>query len=574
MNTVKKILRLFVIAFIVMGTLYACEDFLNQPPQGQLDSNVLANQDGVEGNLISAYAMLDGYAGYGAWGTASSNWTFGSVTTDDAYKGSEPGDQAAVTSLELYQWGSGDADGYLNDKWSVTYDGISRANATLDLLASVEEISDSDRQRIRGEAIFLRAHYHFEAWKMWGNIPYYTEEDEDFKKPNTGTNPIQQILGDLDTAIDLLPPSQSDVGRVNEWTAKAYKGRVQVYSGDHAGAISTLNDVVANGPYALEDNYYDVFNAANDNGPETILAYQASVNDGQPGGSNGNYSDRLNFPHSGSPFGCCGFHQPSQNLVNAYKVDATGLPLPISSPNSWNDGDTNPAATTPVDPRLDFVVGRDGVPFLDYGEHAAGWIRDRGYSGQYSTQKTVPAKGHEATSNVGWSSFQLHSQNLHLYRYADLLLLLAEAEAVAGDPNRAIELVNDIRDRAGQAAQGPGNSTADIAVPINDPSITWATYNVGTYPETGWSSADALERVRLERRLELALEGHRLFDLRRWDLAQDVLNNYTSTEATRREYLGPAEQFSDRHSLYPIPSTQINLSEVEGENRLQQNPGW
>lgn len=574
MNTSKNILRVFVIAAVVVGTIYACDDFLTQPAQGQLDPGVLANKEGVEGSLIAAYSMLDGYAEYGGWGTASSNWTFGSVASDNAYKGSEEGDQQPVADFELYLWNTGGAQGYLNDKWRVTYDGINRANATISALAETEDIAESERQRIEGESRFLRAHYHFEAWKMWKNVPYYTEADEDFRKPNTGTDPIARVLEDLDAAIGLLPETQDEVGRVTQWTARAYKGRVQAYSGDYAGALTTLRNVVDNGPYELEDNFYDVFNANNDNGSETVLAYQASVNDGEPGGDNGNYPDRLNFPHSGSPFGCCGFHQPTQNLVNAFKVDASGLPLPLSSPDTWNDDDANFAGgdMTPVDPRLDWTVGRDDVPFLDYGLHQPGWIRARSYSGPYSAKKTIPAQSADATSNVGWSSFQLHSQNLHLYRYADVLLLLAEAEVEAGTIDNAREIVNQLRERAGQAAQGPVDGP--IAVPIDDPSITWADYEIGTY-DIPWTDQNfAREAVQLERRLELAMEGHRLFDLRRWGRAQDVLNNFISVEQSRRSYLSAAATVDGKHEMYPIPTFQIQLSEVDGEQRLVQNDGW
>lgn len=557
--------------------LYGCGDsFLEGPAQGVLDENTLANNTGVEGNLIAAYSLLDGYAEFGGWGTASSNWVWGSVSTDDAYKGSEPGDQQPVADVELYNWSTGGADNYLNDKWSSQYEGINRANATLTLLPNLEGVSDSDRQRIRGEALFLRAHYHFEAWKIWKNIPYYTEEDEDFRKSNTGADPIPLILADLNAAIDALPLSQNDVGRVTEWTAKAYKGRVEAYTGDYSSALSTLRDVVNNGPYALEDNYYQVFSAFHENGPETVLAYQASSNDGHPGGNNANYSDRLNFPHGGSPFGCCGFHQPTQNLVNAFAVDANGLPMPVTNPNSWNNRDENldASADVAVDPRLDWTVGRDGVPFKDWGPHEAGWPRDRAWAGPYSPKKNIYEQNSDAQSNVGWNAAHLHSMNLHLYRYADVLLLLAEAEVEAGSLENARAIVNQIRERAGMAGQGPGTSTDNIAVPIDDPSIEWANYQIGLYNTPWVNQGQARERVRVERRLELGMEGHRLFDLQRWGIAEQVLNNYLAVEQNRREYLTAAGQYTDRHNMYPLPTTQIELSNVEGEDRLQQNPGW
>jgi hypothetical protein len=293
---------------------------------------------GVEGTLIAAYRQLDCTNSSGAWGCAASNWVWGSAASDDAYKGSEATDQPPIDQIEEFHWSTPDAQGYINDKWKAMYEGVVRSNSTMRLLKQVQTANPTailavDVAGIRGEALFLRAHYHFEAWRMWGNIPYYREDDTDYRKANeTKAQAATDILKDLDEAISLLPttPRNGDKGRVTKWTAKAYKGRVQIYNGDYAGALTTLRDVKANGPYALEASYDKVWTGYKDleNGPETILAYEASVNDGDPNGQNSNWGDRLNFPHSGSPFGCCGFHQPSQNLVNFYRVDATtGLPI-------------------------------------------------------------------------------------------------------------------------------------------------------------------------------------------------------------------------------------------------------
>ena len=586
---------------VVAGATYACSDFLDSAPQGTLDEGTLANREGVEGTLIAAYRVLDWNTGVGGdWGTAASNWVWGSVTSDDAYKGSEASDQPNITDIELYNWTTGAAGSYLNDKWRGSYEGVVRTNATLRLLNTVvtsdpAEISQSDQDGIRGEALFLRAHFHFEAWKLWRNIPYYTEDDTDFRKTNVGVDAIASILGDLDEAIGLLPatPRNGDKGRASSWTAKAYKGRVQVLAGDYAGALTTLRDVRTSGPYALEQDFSRVWTGFQSlsNGPETILAFQASSNDGEPDGNNANYGERLNFPHSGSPFGCCGFHQPSQNLVNFFAVDANGLPLAVTDPdwNARNDNlDAAASASLQVDPRLDWTVGRDNVPFKDWGVHEPGWIRAPTFGGPYSPKRAIYEQASGAVSNVGWVNTQLSSMNIHIYRYADLLLLLAEANVEAGSLDEARDIVNEIRARAGVAAQGCGfTSTNDvedvypacagddrIAVPIDDPSIAWADYEIGPYPAAGWDQTFARTAVQYERRLELAMEGHRFFDLRRWGMAEQVLNAYIAVEGGRRSFLTAAAAFTSRHNLYPIPSGQIELSEVEGETRLQQNTGW
>ncbi|MEQ9441400.1 MAG: RagB/SusD family nutrient uptake outer membrane protein [Cyclobacteriaceae bacterium] len=563
----RNLTIIITVAVLTVGILIACnDDFLEIPVQGTLSEEALGDQDGVEASLIAAYSMLDGYADYGDWGTAASNWIFGSVASDDAYKGSEPGDQQPVTDVEFYQWSTGGADSYLRDKWRVLYDGVSRTNSALRLLESVEGIPEDVQNRIRGEALFLRAHYHFDAYKLWKNIPYYTEEDEDYRKAND-VDVMPLIIADFNEAISLLPETQAEVGRATQWTAKAYLGKVLLYNEDYSGAMNMLNDVVDNGPYALEECYHDVFSATSDNGPETVLAYQSSSDDGDDDGDNGNYSDRLIFPHSGSPLGCCGFHQPSQNLVNAYKVDASGLPF---LDGSFDNSDVTVA--TAVDPRLDWVVGRDDVPFLDWGLHAPGWIRDRPWAGPYSAKKSVYEQGSGAGGSVGWSPYQLNSLNLYLLRYSDVLLLLAEAEVEAGSLERARELVNMVRTRAANCAQGPDGVA--VATAIDDPAITWANYDIGIYTAPWADQEAARTAVRMERRLELALEGHRFFDLRRWGIAQDVLNDYVAGEKERRNYLNAASPYEARHALYPLPTFEIEISTVEGEERLVQNPGW
>jgi len=605
---------------LATGALYGCKDFLSNAaaPQGTLDQSTLANRAGVEGTLIGAYRALDCMDGNGCWGGAASNWVWGSVAADDSYKGSNATDQPPVNDVEGYHWGTPDADSYLGGKWRQSYEGVVRANSTLRLLKQVKaaspgEFSAADAMGIEGEAIFLRAHYHFEAWRMWGNIPYYRENETDFRLANeTSALAVADILKDLDSAIKLLPtaPRNGQKGRASQWTAKAYKGRVQVYSGNYAAAVTTLKDVQTNGPYALETSFDKVWTGfqAFANGPETIWAYQASANDGEPSGNNANFGERLNFPYSGSHFGCCGFNQPSQNLVNFYQVDAQGLPLALSSATTWNASDANfvggPTNNTFVDPRLDWTVGRDGVPYKDWGLYssAGGWVRDLGNGGPYSPKKNAHEQASGAESKVGWQNTQLNRVHIHLYRYADALLLLAEALVETGDLAGATAIVNQIRARAGVTAQGCGKGSdattqaalvakypvcatdSRLAVPINDPSIKWALYRVGQYP-TFPNQAYAREAVRSERRLELAMEGQRFFDLRRYGLAYAAaaINNYIhcpgegggcEESAARRLYKKGAETFIARHMLYPLPTLQIELSKVAGQSRLAQNPGW
>jgi len=262
-------------------------------------------------------------------------------------------------------------------------------------------------------------------------------------------------------------------------------------------------------------------------------------------------------------------------------------PITLSNPATWNASNANFSATEAtkasaptVDPRLDFTVGRDDTPYKDWGLHKPDWIRSPAFSGTYSPKKNIHEKASGAQSNVGWVNTQLNAVNIHILRYADVLLLLAEAEVEAGSLENARTIVNEIRTRASAKAQGPGADRANIAVPINDPSIKWAKYNIGLYTAPWTSQATARDAVRAERRLELAMEGQRFFDLKRWDIAITTLNAYLKgvgggAEAARRNQLGSAEAFATRHMLYPIPNEQILLSKsTDGTGGLTQNPGW
>src|SRR5438105_6409865 len=618
----KKLLIGMAIVAVAIGVTYACTDFLNTAPQGVLKEEVLLTRSGVEGSLIAAYRSLDcSSSSAGSWGCAASNWVWGSVTSGDAHKGSNLGDQAPVFEIETYLWSAGDVQDYLNQKWSQAYDGVSRANVTLRLLAKVraekpQEIDDATAAGIRGEALFLRAHYHFEAYRLWGHIPYYFENDTTpvaqggFRKPNDLPldSIVKLIVADLNTAASLLTrtPRNGEVGRATKFTALAYKGRVFAYAAARTpafwdSALVTLRAVRDSAVYGLETSFDHVWTGFTQymNGKETILAFQASVRDGEPSGWNSNWGERLNFPHSGSHFGCCGFHQPSYNLVNFFQVDSAGLPLALSTAN-WNNHDTSftGGIIIPVDPRLDWTVGRDRVPYKDWGLHDRSWIRDASYSGPYSPKKNVHENAANAENNVGWQATQTNDVNIHIFRYADLLLLLAEADVETNNLPEALAIVNQIRARAGKVAQGCGkgfDNTTDSVLKATYPVCAtnefmvdtliqtatldslrtpWALYRIGLYPSFP-TQAYARTAVQYERRLELAMEGQRFFDMIRWGGADTVIANYVLREKSRIPYLGTAAIFTlPKYGLYPIPTIQIELSKSGATSSLVQNPGW
>lgn len=602
----------------------ACSDsFLDIKPQGALSISVLGNQPGVDAMLVGAYSLLDGYHidNNNTWPSDPVNWIMGSVPSDDAYKGSEQGDLGEITLLELYQWAPGNI--LLNQKYVPLYEGVVRTNQCLNLLATATGLTQAYKDGVTGEMLVLRAYYHFELYKAFGNIPYFTEKDTDFQKPNgtdmtTGAKAtLDACIADLVAAIPLLPTTQAQLGRATKRAGQALLGKLYMYKAAYTG-VADYNNAIAQLTAAatgisLSPCQRDLFTYATENAPEAIFSVQMSLSNAAQA-RNSNWLNQLANPVGGG-FGCCGFHQASQNLVNAFKTDATyGLPLltaaGVDQSNSTATGSNNVVdisgpppplsgvggigATTgdgPVDPRLDLTVGRDNVPYWDWAIHSASFIRSRSYSGPFSPKKMQPF----ATSPIvagGWNGAANNGVNVPIIRLADVLLLLAEAQVETGALAAAQANVNLVRARAGNCAQGGFVSKGDYAGVIKvgagaltDASITWATYKVGLYGQaaantfTTNGAAYARAAVRFERRLELAMEGHRFFDLRRWDdqtpgYAATVLNAFVAVEKNKRGYYATANSFATINRWYPIPSPQIELSIVGGKANLTQNTGF
>ena len=496
---------------------------------------------------------------------------YGSVASDDAYKGTTAGDQPAISFIEVYKI-LPDND-YFRGKWRAVYDGIARTNDVLQTLAKTEEIGDEERTRITAECRFLRAHYHFEAKKMWNNVPYidetiYNPEDPESTKVTNDTDIWPKIVEDLQFAYQNLPHRQSQPGRATKWAAAALLAKANLFQHKYADAKTLLDLIMTEGGYRLVDRYADNFRAATNNNSESILEVQHSVNDGAPGGQNGNEGVTLNYPYGG-PTNCCGFFQPSQNLVNSFKT-SNGLPML----DNFNDADvtndqgieSNAPFTPydgPLDPRLDWTIGRRGIPYLDHGLHPGkAWVRDQAYAGPYSPKKHMFYKA-DIGSATSTNNPRQNANNYRMIRYSHVILWLAECEAEIGSMDRARELVNMIRQRA---------ANADGFVKMPD-GTNAANYNISLYTTAWADKATALKAIRFEERLEFAMEGHRFFDLVRWGIAKDVLNAYVAKEKVKRSYYNEAV-FSDHNIYYPIPLQEIANSSKNGQPTLKQNQGY
>ncbi|MBM3414703.1 MAG: RagB/SusD family nutrient uptake outer membrane protein [Bacteroidetes bacterium] len=586
----KKITFKFI-TLLLAGTviILSCgKGFLEKTPKGSLDVNALANKKGVEALLVGSYAVLDGFINgggifLGGWQSSGTNWVYGSICGGDAHKGTDAGDQPDINPIETFAPTA--TNGYFDTKWRIVYEGINRSNGVLKVMASATDISATDKTRIEGEARFLRGHYHFEAKKMWNKVPYYDETITDYNQPNDA-DIWPKIEADLQFAYANLPVTMNAKGRVNKYAAGALLAKCLLFQGKYAQAKTVLQDVVTNGTnaqgqrYALLTKYSDNFNADTKNSTESVFAVQYSVNDGS-NADNGGWGEVLNFPYTGGPGTCCGFFQPSQDLVNSFKTDAvTGLPDPDNYNNVIVTNDAGILSTSPftpyagtLDARLDWTVGRRGIPYLDWGKHPGyNWIRDQTYGGPYSPIKNTYYRAQERVkTDINFWTSGITANNYTLIRFADVLLWLAEAEVEAGSLEAARGLVNQVRARAAN----PAGWVMDGASPA-------ANYKIGLY-NTPWTvQANARKAVRFERKLELGMEGHRFFDLVRWGAAAAEVNRMLDYNGgvshpsinNKRGYMASANFTANKNEYFPIPQSQIDRSVTGGVAKLKQNPGY
>ncbi len=592
-----KAVKFIYLLIIWLPLLFSCKKDLDQEPIGSVDETKLTNKKGVEGLLIGAYSLVDGetdpYSPIFGYGSAASNWVYGSICGTEAYKGSDLNTQDQIEILYLEKFEAVPINGYIAQKWALVYAGVQRANEVLRMMKKATDIPQEDQRRISGEARFLRGYYHFEAIKMWQKVPYVDEtvtyDAGNYHLPND-TLIWGAIENDFRYAMDNLPTKMVAVGRCNKYAAEAYLAKAYIFQGKSdpgkfEKAKPLLNDLITNGataggiPYALLPHYSDNFNLQYKNSSESVFAAQMSVNDGAEG-ANGNFGDVLNYPyqpnHDDAPGVCCGFFQPSQYLVNHYKTDVvTGLPdldhfneVPVKSDEGLLSTDPFVPYDGPLDPRLDWTVGRRGIPYLDWGNHPGkDWIRDFDWAfGPYSPIKNTYYKTQKEhyTDASFWSTGTV-ANNVNLIRFADVLLWAAEAEIETGNPEKGREYINKVRARAADPSGWVRKSDGQPA----------ANYHIGIYTNTWANKESALKALRYERMLELGMEGHRFFDLVRWGIANEEINAFLEKEKTIRNVLVGVDFTKGVNEYFPIPQRQIDLSAgADGVPKMKQNPGY
>ncbi|OJV35691.1 MAG: RagB/SusD family nutrient uptake outer membrane protein [Bacteroidia bacterium 43-41] len=610
--------RNFIYLVVIVFSFSACQDFLDVRAVGAVGEPDLLNKTGIDMALTGMYASMLNPTNY--FYSTLTNYAWGDVMGGSANKGSTFNDQSDFTNLETY--GITQDNSYLNGKWKSVYDGVFRAN---NVLSMTEKIKD-DLLAIKGQSKdyytetiaqgrFFRGFWHFEGVRLFGAaIPYIGSEEF-----ASAVNPLvsnvdesgkyiyiwDKIIEDLEYAYANLPDIWTvDRGRANKWAAAAYLAKVKMYqSSPYNGTNNMVNRwtevkslleaIMASGKdnngtrFRLADNYADLFTAGkSDWTGESVFDVQLSIS-----GTQTNTNLMYGSSHIGMSgalgTGGWGFFQPSYEMVNSYIVNNDGLPLlngayrDMAALTNINAGIPSTDLAVYTDPRLDVSVGRFNVPFWDWSipVRTDGWIRDVGNGGLYLNKKYIPKKADKGSLSVATSTGST-AKNFHLIRYADVLLWYAEALIETGNHQEAREYVNQVRARAANSyvkAADPATMVETTSLYVLDDKVNGVTktnaasnYRIGLYSESQFSTKeDALAALRFERKLELALEGQRWYDLARWGIIQSELSDYIDYE---QQYLPKfvGTVYNEKWVTLPIPLDQI----ITMEGVLVQNENW
>ena len=569
-----KMKNINIIAYVIAGLLIfsSCKKALDFTPPGVLSSSDLTAPTAVEGLVTAAYAAI----GNGDMiGPIYSNWAYGSVRSDDAYKGGGgTGDVGEVDALEHYNFVTPSMGAFVTRTWQNLFKSIARANNALRAVSGLSEADYPNKKSRLAELHFLRAHSFFTMKLLYKNIPIFDEnatEAEILTTSNDLSNEDSwnKIADDFQYAIDNLPETQPQIGRANKFAAQAYLAKLrlyQAYEQDASHKVTNINQtrlqevvtltqaVISSGKYSLSNDIADNFLPETENGPESVFAIQFTINDGTTAGRM-SYEDGLNYPHGAPQYGCCGFHAPSQNLVNAHTTDANGLPNFATFNNTIAD-----LNTATVDPRLDHTVGIDGHPYKydNTKPFSNSWVRDPGVYGNFHSMRYQQLATSSSYLKLG--PFMGTAKNYDILRLDDIKLMQAEAYIELGQQDLALPIINEIRRRA--AASTGRLKKADGSFASN--------YNIKEYSAAGWTQGYARTALQWERRLEFATEGARFFDLVRWGIAEQTLNAYINVEKNRRSFLATAKFTAGRDEYLPIPQSEITFT----NGLYKQNPGY
>lgn len=559
-----------LVAACLMGlTLTNCDDFLDYNPTAVVDEDKAFEEPDKMVN--AAYAMLGD-----CWYAYPFNlFPYGDITSDDCLKGGSGTTDTGYHPLEIWSTLTATTPGEMDELWYRLYCAVSRCNRALVAL-------DRNGERILGtrlkecrvaEVKFLRAHFYYKLVTLFRQVPWIDEvayanntieqirNDEFSYKELFG-----KVIADFEEAYNMLPEKQTDGGRANKVAAAAYLAKCYLnlawgdgyeattgeshINAEYMRRVVEYTDVVLSSDYGYLEDYGDIFLPEYKNSKESVFAVQCSdYQDDNTTFGRANWSNMLN--------GCwgmwsCGwdFHKPSQNLVNAFKTK-NGLPM---------FDDYNEEIAYPVngqmngqkwDPRLFHTVGMPTYPYKYEAEYMMTKNNSRTPNtyGYYTSLKEVPQRSKGETYNGSWQAFAM---NDYVFRYTDVMLMRAEALVELDKLSEARTIINDIRQRAANSID------KHIAYAKNQCEIAF-------YPETYFQNKGmARQCLRWERRLEMAMENGRYFDLRRWGIASKTLNAYFVTEQhsiydgqTYAHYYKDARYEAGKNEFFPIPYNQL-----------------
>ena len=563
MKTIYKVLAIScLVAF--MG----CDKFIDVEPKGVISEDLAMSQP--EEMVTAAYARLGD-----DWYTYPFNlWPFGDLTSDDSYKGGSGTTDTNYHSLEVWSTLTASTPDHMDELWYHLYCAVSRCNRAL---VSIREFGDEklgDKKTVReAEVRFLRAHFYFKLVQLWYQVPWVDEEVyENHTEEQTPNNAftheelMEKIVADFKFAYDNLPAAQPEGGRANKIAAAAYLAKCYLTMawGDGYEANTGVSHInaqymqqvldytkdVQNSQYGYLEDFGDIFLPEYKNSKESIFAVQHSnYEDDNTRFGRANWSNMLN--------GCwgiwsCGwdFHKPSQNLVNAFKTK-DGLPM-FDDYNKEIDYPVNGVPTAQKwDPRLFHTVGMPTFPYKYEENHTMTMDNSRNPStyGYYASLKEVPQRSKGESYDNPWQAFPM---NDYVLRYTDVMLMRAEALVETGALEEARAIINDIRQRA------KNSIGKHIGYAANQCEISLYSANDFSTKEK------ARVRLQWERRLELAMEDGRFFDLRRWGIASSTLNSFFETEQNSvyegqayAAYYKDAHFTAGKNEYFPLPYIQM-----------------
>ena len=563
----KKIFQYILVA-VSLFSATSCDSFIEVEPEGVIDEQLaMENPDKM---VTAAYSMLGD-----CWYTYPFNlWPYGDVASDDCLKGGSGTTDTGYHPMEIWSTLTS-TPGEFDELWYRLYCAISRCNRALVSVAEYGEDklgAETAKQR-DAEVRFLRAHFYFKLLTMFRQIPWIDEEvyknnaqEQTRNDEFTYEQLFQKIIDDFKVAYDVLPAEQQDGGRVNKIAAASYLAKcyltlawgdgyeatngVSHINQDYMNKVVEYTDVVKSSKYGYLEDFGDIFLPEYKNSKESIFAVQCSdYKDDNTTFGRANWSNMLN--------GCwgiwsCGwdFHKPSQNLVSAFKTK-DGLP-DFDNFDKTIDYPINGVPTAQKwDPRLFHTVGMPTFPYKY--EESYTLTKDNSRTpntyGYYTSLKEVPQRSKGETYNSPWQAFDM---NDYVFRYSDVMLMRAEALIETGKLEEARSIINDIRQRAKNSVAKHIQYAADQC-------------EIALYPDTYFKDKETARKcLQWERRLELAMENGRYFDLRRWGIASKTLNAYFETEKndvydgqTYAQYLKDAHYTPGKNEFYPVPYNQL-----------------